>query len=264
MATSRPRISQEFIRRHQRERLVTALSNCVIAKGYHATIVSEVVAGAGVARNTFYDNFSSKASCGRCLLHAVAPVIDSDKLGDSAFAFAVEIAALIRVGSPDARSRRDEAEEALELPVRLEPLEAEPDSPLSSMLPPGRHGLPRDFVSDNQLTRLLAGTAQAVHEHGYANSTIAQIVEKAAVSRRTFYEHFASRKEAVEILLARAEEQGAPRNGVSLTSGLGALWAEIIAAALCDDQVHAEILRFAGQSVLRMLPVQLDAPAVAA
>jgi AcrR family transcriptional regulator len=62
--------------------------------------------------------------------------------------------------------------------------------PELSRLPPGRHGLPRDFVIHNQRERLIAGLAEAVAEKGYGGTTIADITRHAAVSRRTFYEHF--------------------------------------------------------------------------
>jgi AcrR family transcriptional regulator len=67
--------------------------------------------------------------------------------------------------------------------------------PELSRLPPGRHGLPREFVVHNQRERLIAGLAEAVAENGYANTTIAHITRHAAVSRRTFYEHFSSKDE---------------------------------------------------------------------
>lgn len=67
--------------------------------------------------------------------------------------------------------------------------------PELARLPPGRHGLPREFVSHNQRERLIAGLAEAVAENGYAGTTIAHITRHAAVSRRTFYEHFNSKDE---------------------------------------------------------------------
>ena len=67
--------------------------------------------------------------------------------------------------------------------------------PELARLPPGRHGLPREFVAHNQRERLIAGLAEAVAENGYAGTTIAHITRHAAVSRRTFYEHFASKDE---------------------------------------------------------------------
>lgn len=60
----------------------------------------------------------------------------------------------------------------------------------SERLPPGRHGLPRVFVAENQRERLLNGVVEAVAEHGYNATTITQITAAAKISRRTFYEYF--------------------------------------------------------------------------
>ncbi len=76
-----------------------------------------------------------------------------------------------------------------------QPVESPEYPPELARLPPGRHGLPREFVSHNQRERLIAGLAEAVAENGYAGTTIAHITRNAAVSRRTFYEHFSSKDE---------------------------------------------------------------------
>src|SRR5689334_85425 len=76
-----------------------------------------------------------------------------------------------------------------------QPVEAPEYPPELARLPPGRHGLPREFVAHNQRERLIAGLAEAVAENGYAGTTIAHITRHAAVSRRTFYEHFNSKDE---------------------------------------------------------------------
>jgi AcrR family transcriptional regulator len=73
--------------------------------------------------------------------------------------------------------------------------EAQEYPPELARLPPGRHGLPREFVVHNQRERLNAALAEAVAENGYASTTIAHITRHAAVSRRTFYEHFGSKDE---------------------------------------------------------------------
>ena len=75
------------------------------------------------------------------------------------------------------------------------PVESSEYPPELARLPPGRHGLPREFVARNQRERLIAGLAEAVAENGYAGTTIAHITRHAAVSRRTFYEHFSSKDE---------------------------------------------------------------------
>ncbi|HEX8689114.1 MAG TPA: helix-turn-helix domain-containing protein [Solirubrobacterales bacterium] len=65
----------------------------------------------------------------------------------------------------------------------------------AARLPPGRHGLPRTYVAENQRERLLNGVVEAVAEHGYEATTIGRIVEAARISRRTFYEYFAGKEE---------------------------------------------------------------------
>lgn len=57
-------------------------------------------------------------------------------------------------------------------------------------LPPGRHGLSRDEVAESQRERLLNAAVEAIVEQGYEATTIGQLIEAAAVSRRTFYELF--------------------------------------------------------------------------
>jgi AcrR family transcriptional regulator len=62
-------------------------------------------------------------------------------------------------------------------------------------LPPGRHGLPRAFVAENQRERLLNGVVEAVAEHGYNQTTIGKITTAAGISRRTFYECFEGKED---------------------------------------------------------------------
>jgi len=62
-------------------------------------------------------------------------------------------------------------------------------------LPPGRHGLPREFVARNQRDRLAAGMIAVVAERGLNAATIAGICAAAGVSRRTFYTYFSSKEE---------------------------------------------------------------------
>jgi AcrR family transcriptional regulator len=59
----------------------------------------------------------------------------------------------------------------------------------------GRHSIPPEVLAHNQRERLLAALASCVAEHGYNATTIGQITSAAAVSRRTFYEHFDGKEE---------------------------------------------------------------------
>jgi AcrR family transcriptional regulator len=61
-------------------------------------------------------------------------------------------------------------------------------------LPSGRHGLAREAVVASQRGRLLDAMAHVVAEKGYAATTVADVVERAGVSRRTFYEQFADKE----------------------------------------------------------------------
>src|SRR5919199_6604867 len=47
----------------QRQRMIDAVAAVVARKGYPATTVGDVVAGAGVSRKTFYEHFSDKEEC---------------------------------------------------------------------------------------------------------------------------------------------------------------------------------------------------------
>ena len=54
--------------------------------------------------------------------------------------------------------------------------------------------------------RLLDGLASSIGERGYRDSTVADIVRHARTSKRTFYEHFASKEECLIELLRRNNE----------------------------------------------------------
>lgn len=98
--------------------------------------------------------------------------------------------------------------EAGESPVRGKPLHG------------GRHSLPPDLVAFDQRERLLAALARIVAEEGYNKATIGAIAEAAAVSRRTFYEHFKGKEEcflaaydALDDYLVSLVEESAPAEG---------------------------------------------------
>ena len=76
-----------------------------------------------------------------------------------------------------------------------------------SKLPPGRHLIPRDFVSQNQRERMLLATAELVAERGYQKTTIELIAKTARVALVTFYEQFANKEEC--FLAALDESIGA-------------------------------------------------------
>ncbi|MEV6066674.1 helix-turn-helix domain-containing protein [Nocardia sp. NPDC052001] len=61
-------------------------------------------------------------------------------------------------------------------------------------LPRGPHRLTRAEVADSQLARLYVAIIDAVAEHGYNAVSVADLVARAKISRRTFYELFDSKE----------------------------------------------------------------------
>lgn len=240
IATRRPRISRAFVETSHRGRILDGLARLVIAQGFRVTTVADITKETGCARNTFYDVFSGKDAAGGALLHAAFPSFDpapaaEDLASDSRLVLAAEVAALLRVGRvDDAKVRLDEAGRILDL-LRERIAQVEPmsvDGDLSAALPPGRHGLPRDFVLDNQRTRLLQGTALAIADRGMNRTAVIEIVANAAVSRRTFYEHFEGVADAGRRLLLHLDERLACDPSVGdVTSGTGSLCVEALATA---------------------------------
>lgn len=81
-------------------------------------------------------------------------------------------------------------------PQRTRPAEAEPLEP-SWKLPTGRHRFPREVVERHQRDRIIVGVANALAEHRYGSLTVEHVIAAAGVSRRTFYDNFANKEEAV-------------------------------------------------------------------
>jgi len=100
-------------------------------------------------------------------------------------------------------------------------------------LPRGRHGLPREFVAQNQRERLLAALAECLEEKGYERTTVASIGKRAGVSKSDFYKQFESKDacfvaaydDAVERIRASVKEACAERKdwGSGVLDALDAL-----------------------------------------
>ena len=65
----------------------------------------------------------------------------------------------------------------------------------TQVLPRGRHAAPPDVVRDAQRGRMLDAMAIAVAEKGYSQVAVADVIERAGVSRKTFYEQFSNKEE---------------------------------------------------------------------
>ncbi|HEV3095457.1 MAG TPA: TetR/AcrR family transcriptional regulator [Solirubrobacteraceae bacterium] len=56
-------------------------------------------------------------------------------------------------------------------------------------------GVPRGHVSEIQRARIISAAIEAIKEDGYAQLTVAQIIARAKVSRKTFYDLFEDRED---------------------------------------------------------------------
>lgn len=122
-------------------------------------------------------------------------------------------------------------------------------------LPRGRHGLSRDEVAGQQRIRILAATVDVVAERGYPDTRVVDIIERAGISRKTFYELYESKEEvflaafdvAAGMLLkvtndgyeSAPEEPWAARVRLGLANFLGIIAERPNAAKFCIVEVLA-------------------------
>jgi AcrR family transcriptional regulator len=78
---------------------------------------------------------------------------------------------------------------------------------IRSKLPSGRHGLPRDVVVNSQRERMVEAMIQVVAEQGLAETTVADIIATAGVSRATFYEQFDDKEDCFVAAYATVMER---------------------------------------------------------
>lgn len=94
----------------------------------------------------------------------------------------------------------------------------------------GPNGIPRGQVTEIQRGRMLTAAVETVEEVGYARMTVAQVIGRARVSRKTFYDVFADREDCFLAAFEQALGQvraSAREAYVSETS-----WREGVRAAL--------------------------------
>ena len=74
-------------------------------------------------------------------------------------------------------------------------MSVQPEATMRAVLPRGRHAAPRPVVREAQRARMLDAMVQAVAERGYARVVVADVIERAGVSRKTFYEQFSNKED---------------------------------------------------------------------
>jgi len=97
-------------------------------------------------------------------------------------------------------------------------------------LRPGPGGLPRGQVTQIQRSRMLAAAVEAVEDVGYARMTVAQVISRARVSRKTFYDVFTDREDCFLATFEQALGQARAIAEEAYTSE--PTWREGIRAAL--------------------------------
>src|ERR1700758_4415655 len=100
----------------------------------------------------------------------------------------------------------------------------------TSPLRPGPNGLPRGHVTEIQRARMLAAAVDTVQEVGYARMTVAQVIARARVSRKTFYDVFADREDCFLAAFSQALERA--RQEVSAAYEAESAWRDSIRAGL--------------------------------
>jgi AcrR family transcriptional regulator len=128
--------------------------------------------------------------------------------------------------------------------------------------------MPSDFVtlepdttSHQHRSRLLEGMAVAVSQKGYADTTIADIVREASVSRRTFYEHFSTKAECLIALYTAASHNALKvlRQAIDPARGWEQQLEEAIRAYLGCMAANPVLLRTLFVEILHLGPEGLAA-----
>lgn len=97
-------------------------------------------------------------------------------------------------------------------------------------LRPGPSRLSRGRVTEIQRNRMLAAAVQTVEEHGYGGMTVARVIGRAQVSRKTFYDVFRDREDC--FLAAFDQTVAQMRTAVVEASARESNWRDALRAGL--------------------------------
>jgi AcrR family transcriptional regulator len=90
---------------------------------------------------------------------------------------------------------------------------------LTSRLPRGPHSLSREQVAANQRMRIGMAMLEAIGEKGYVATTVSEVVTRAGVSRKAFYQHFTNKEECFLATYDAVVEEGMRRVSDMLSDG---------------------------------------------
>jgi AcrR family transcriptional regulator len=120
-------------------------------------------------------------------------------------------------------------------------------------IPGGHHGLSPEEVADSQRARILEALRVAVAEHGYQDASVADVITRAGVSRKTFYAQFEDKEDcfvvaydehvrrlqAIALDAFDAQDEWVPALRAGLTALLNALAYDPARARFCFVDVLA-------------------------
>jgi len=129
----------------------------------------------------------------------------------------------------------------------------------ADQLPGGRHGLSREAVAESQRERLLSAMTVTVGRRGYRDAHITEVVDRAGVSRRTFYEHFEGKEECFAAAYQRAIDTLVMKTlgafetetewAESLRAGLGALLKALVKSPEVARVCFVDVLAAGPQAI---------------
>lgn len=113
-----------------------------------------------------------------------------------------------------------------------------PQTSVLAVLPRGRHAAPRPVVREAQRARMLEAMVQAVAEKGYARVAVADVVVRAGVSRKTFYEQFSNKDDC----FLAAYDASVDDLLVAIDASLVAIAPDWLAAVRAAVEVYLQML----------------------
>lgn len=104
-------------------------------------------------------------------------------------------------------------------------------------LPRGRHAAPRAVVEEDQRERLLEAMADVVAEKGYARVAVADVINRAGVSRKSFYALYPNK----EACFLAAYDEGVERQLAAMREAMDAAGDDLLAVARAGTRRYLEM-----------------------
>jgi AcrR family transcriptional regulator len=104
-------------------------------------------------------------------------------------------------------------------------------------LPRGRHAAPREVVRDDQRSRLVDAMAAAVAEKGYDKVAVADVIARAGVSRKSFYELFENK----EACFLATYDEGVEEQFTEIEAAMDAAGEDLFAVARAGTRRYLEV-----------------------